>query len=90
MLERSRMFCMRNIVGERVRLGRHNHEPKLTQRGLAEKLQLAGWDISRTGVAKIELGLRQVRDLEVVRLAQALSVPIAWFFPENTADHDST
>lgn len=84
------MFHMgNNIVGERVRCIRMRATPRLTQKELAEKLQLDGWNIGRSGVAKIELGLRQVTDVEVVRLARALSVPVSLLFeplgsPENT------
>jgi len=77
------MFHMRNnIIGKRVKLARIQHKPRLTQDDLATRLQLDGWNISRAGVAKIELGLRQVTDIEVVRLANALDVPIYWLFEE--------
>ena len=72
------MFCMRNIVGPRVKLARHQFSPRMTQAALALRLQLDGWDISRTGVAKIELGIRQVTDIQVVQLARALSVSASW------------
>jgi transcriptional regulator with XRE-family HTH domain len=72
-----------NIIGPRVRMARQIQEPHLTQSSLAERLQLKGWNISRSGVAKIELGLRQVTDIEVVRLAGALNVPVSWFFEES-------
>lgn len=76
------MLRMRNIVGEKVRQARKEHDPKLTQAELAIKLQLLAWKIDRSGVAKIEAGLRQVTDMEVVILAKALSVPVAWFFED--------
>ena len=77
------MFHVRNnIVGKRVKLARLQCSPRMTQQALAVRLQLDGWDISRSGVAKIELGLRRVTDKEVVRLAKALSVPVAWLFEE--------
>ena len=76
------MFCMRNIVGPRVKLARHRFDPRMTQDALALRLQLDGWDISRTGVAKIELGIRQVTDVEVVRLVKALKVSAAWLLGE--------
>ncbi len=76
------MFCMKNIVGERVKQARLHHHPRLTQEALAARLQLEGWDIGRSGVAKIELGLREVRDTEVGKLAQALEVSVGWLFGE--------
>ena len=79
------MFHMRNnIVGYRVRIARKQHKPPLTQESLAARLQLAGWDIGRAGVAKIELGLRQVTDIEVVKLAAALDVSVTWLFQDDT------
>ena len=72
------MFRMRNIVGNRVRAGRGLHKPKLTQSDLAAKLQVDGWNISRSGVGKIELGLRQVTDIELLKLAKGLDRSIEW------------
>jgi len=34
--------------------------------------------VDRAGVAKIEVGIRQVTDVEVVMLAKVLGVSIAW------------
>jgi transcriptional regulator with XRE-family HTH domain len=51
----------------RVKLG-------LSQPQLAVKCQLAGWDVERDTIAKIEGGTRLVRDIELVRLAAILGV----------------
>lgn len=69
-----------NVVGPCVRMARRAYRPPMTQRELAERLQLKGWDISRCGVAKIEIGLRKVTDVEVVLLAEALGVTVSWLF----------
>jgi len=76
------MLRMQNIVGGKVRLARSRFTPRMTQAALATKLQLGGWNIDRAGVAKIEAGIRQVTDLEVVRLARALDVTAGWLFAE--------
>jgi transcriptional regulator with XRE-family HTH domain len=81
------MFHMRNIVGPRVRTARVAKKPKLTQAALAARVQLLGWDVSRGGVAKIEAGVRQVTDKELVLLAQALDVSVAWLFGEDPDAH---
>lgn len=39
---------------------------------LAARLNLAGWDISRETLAKIEAQIRWVADFELVQLADAL------------------
>jgi transcriptional regulator with XRE-family HTH domain len=73
---------MRNIVGTRVKEARSLSEKKITQADLAARLQLAGWEIDRVGVAKIEGGLRQVTDIEVKKLAKVLNVSTAWLLGE--------
>jgi transcriptional regulator with XRE-family HTH domain len=80
------MFYMRNIIGNRVKQARLAHKPKLTQQALAARLQTLGININRSGVAKIEMGIRQVTDIEVMLLAQTLEVSVAWLFQ---TDHDS-
>ncbi len=79
-----RMLPMKNIIGERVKQARLNHQPRMTQAALATRLQLEGWDIPRSGIAKIELGLREVTDIEVARLAKVLGVSIGWLFGEES------
>lgn len=69
---------MKNIVGKRVRQARAGFDPKMTQAMLASKLQLADWDIDRAGVSKIEMGIRQVTDIELMKLAQVLEVTPLW------------
>lgn len=78
------MFPMRNIVGTRVREARYLSEKKITQADLAVRLQLQGWEIDRVGVAKIEIGLRQVTDIEVKKLAKALNVSVAWLLGDES------
>ena len=77
------MFSMRNIIGERVQEARYKQPGKITQADLAAKLQLAGWNIDRSGVAKIENGFRQVTDIEIIKLAKALNVSAAWLLGED-------
>ncbi len=54
--------------------------PTLTQKGLAEKLQLMGYDFDRLTIQRIEAGTRFVADYEVQALAKALGVEIAELF----------
>lgn len=44
----------------------------MSQNDLATACQVAGWDISRGTLAKIEAGLRCVSDVEVVLLAKVI------------------
>ena len=69
---------MKNIVGKRVQEARHKFKPPLSQEALAVRLELDGWKISRGTLSKIEAGIRQVTDFEVMVLARTLKVPPEW------------
>lgn len=77
------MCWMQNIVGKRVKVARLSATPQITQESLATILQLNGWEIQRSGVAKIEAGIRQVTDKEVLHLAKALKVKVEWLYEED-------
>lgn len=68
-----------NLVGPQVR--RLRAQQRLTQPALAAKCQIAGYDLSRESLAKIEARLRSVTDAEVVLLASALRVPYTVLYP---------
>ncbi|HHY0563926.1 TPA: helix-turn-helix domain-containing protein [Vibrio parahaemolyticus] len=68
-----------NIVGAQVRTLRK--EQKLTQEQLSARCNVIGLDISRGTLAKIEAGVRQVIDMEIVQLAIALKVDESALFP---------
>lgn len=73
------MKLIRNVVGPQVRKIRDSKG--LTQEQLAAQLQLHGWDVSRTSLAKIEAQLRWVADCELFMLADALEVELHSLFP---------
>ncbi len=60
------------MIGPTLRSLREAEE--LTQAEFAGRLQLAGWDISRETLAKVESQVRCVTDGELVRFAEALEV----------------
>ncbi|GHU61661.1 hypothetical protein AGMMS49983_01770 [Clostridia bacterium] len=64
----------KNIIGTRVRQIRKAMAPTCTQLNLAEKLQLAGYEIDRVTIVRIENGLRFVPDYEVKAIAKVLGV----------------
>ncbi len=68
-----------NVVGVQVRKLRK--QQKLTQEQLSARCNVIGLDISRGTLAKIEAGVRQVIDTEVVQLAIALKVEESALFP---------
>jgi hypothetical protein len=69
---------MKNIVGRRVQEARQKFKPPLSQEALTVRLELDGWRISRGTLSKIEAGIRQVTDFEVMALARTLKVPPEW------------
>lgn len=58
-------------IGENIRALRE--KCKMTQDELAAKLQLAGCDVTRSAVAKIEVGQRHLYPDEIVLLKQILN-----------------
>ena len=62
----------KNIIGEKIRSLRLQHG--MTQKALAEQLQLAGYEFSDLTVLRIENGTRFVPDYELKALAQVLRV----------------
>ena len=60
-----------NICGENI--ARFRKELRLSQRELADKLQLTGLDIDKNAVQRIEAGKRFVIDIELVALSKVLN-----------------
>ena len=65
-----------NLCGERVRELRLSHPSKLSQRGLADKLQLIGIDVDKNAIQRIECGKRFVTDIELKALAEIFGVGV--------------
>jgi len=61
-----------NICGKKVSSFRHQHNPPLSQRALADKMQLAGIDLDKNAIQRIESGERFVTDIELRSLAAVL------------------
>ncbi len=59
-------------IGNNIRLLRE--KAKMTQETLAAKLQLAGCDITRSSVAKIEVGQRHLYPDEIILIRRILNV----------------
>ena len=57
----------KNIVGEKIAVLRK--AKKLSQRGLASAMQLAGLDVDKNVVTRIETGKRYVADFELKAFA---------------------
>nr|WP_326165998.1 helix-turn-helix transcriptional regulator [uncultured Oscillibacter sp.] len=65
-----------NLCGRNVAALRKSKRPRLSQRALADLLQLNGLDVDKNAVQRIESGQRFVTDIELSALAQALEVDV--------------
>jgi transcriptional regulator with XRE-family HTH domain len=70
----------RNIVGLQVR--KYRILKGWTQRALAHRCQVSGWNLTRDIVAGIENRTRWIGDFELVMLSRVLEVPIADLLPD--------
>lgn len=65
-----------NLCGESIRRLRLDHPTKLSQKGLADKLQLIGIDIDKNAIQRIECGKRFVTDIELRAFAEIFGVSL--------------
>ncbi len=64
-----------NIVG--VKVAKLRKGLKISQRELADRLQLIALDVDKNAIQRIESGQRFVTDIELAALAKVFSVSIA-------------
>ena len=65
-----------NLSGKKIRNLRLSYPTKLSQRALADKMQLIGIDIDKNAVQRIECGKRFVTDIELKAFAEIFGVSI--------------
>ena len=63
-----------NISGARIAQIRKVKEPRMSQRMLADLLQLGGLDVDKNAVQKMESGQRYITDIELRVIAKVLCV----------------
>lgn len=68
----------KNIIGGRVRMARAETVPQVTQDDLSGRLARVGVSLDRSGIAKVESGVRCVSDYEVRALCKVLRVSPGW------------
>ena len=79
-----------NACGERIRY--YRKRLKLSQRALADQLQLTGLDVNKNAIQRIEAGLRFVTDIELYYFTAVLQVDYrdlidtSVLSPRNTAE----
>jgi len=64
----------RNICGEKIKTLRKNLPMKVSQRMLAEMMQLKGIDIDKTAIKCMENGSRYITDIEIKAFCAIFSV----------------
>ncbi|MBQ6624766.1 MAG: helix-turn-helix transcriptional regulator [Clostridia bacterium] len=60
-------ICGKNIAKFRIAL-------KISQRELADKMQLVGIDIDKNAIQRIECGKRFVTDIEIIAFAKVFNI----------------
>lgn len=60
-------ICGKNIAHFRMKMG-------ISQRELADKMQLVGIDIDKNAIQRIECGKRFVTDIEVIAFAKVFNI----------------
>lgn len=75
----------KNNIGPQVR--RFRYDRAWSQSGFATKLQIAGLDIDRSGVSKIEARMVFVDDRTLMYLAEVLKVEVQALFPKRENGH---
>jgi len=63
---------LNNICGKKISILRK--ELKISQRVLADRLQLAGLDVDKNAIQRIECGKRFVTDIELVAFAEIFNI----------------
>lgn len=63
-----------NLCGNKIRELRQALTPTVSQRMLADQLQLIGIDLDKNAIQKIESGNRFVTDIEIVAFAKIFHI----------------
>ncbi|MGI6265167.1 MAG: helix-turn-helix domain-containing protein [Acutalibacteraceae bacterium] len=69
-----------NLTGQR--LAQIRKEQHLSQRKLASKMQLLGFDVDHYFIRRVENGERFVTDIDLMIFSKALNTPISDLFPD--------
>ena len=69
-----------NLCGKKLAAARKRMIPKTSQRALADRLQLAGIDLDKNAIQRIEAGKRFVTDIEVKIFSELFGVPLEELF----------
>ena len=73
---KNKMNGRNNLCGENIRKFRLTYPTRLSQRGLADKMQLIGIDLDKNAIQRIECGKRFVTDIELKGFAEIFGVTL--------------
>ena len=65
-----------NLCGDKIRSLRLAYPTPLSQRALADKLQLIGVDVDKNAIQRIEAGKRFVTDIELKAFAEIFNIGV--------------
>ncbi len=71
---------LNNVSGKNI--AKYRKSFNLSQRALAEKLQLIGLDMDKNAIQRIECGKRFVTDIEIIAFAKVFKISILELFDE--------
>ncbi len=71
-----------NLCGRKI--AQIRKAQKISQRKLAIKMQLLGYDVDHYFIRRVENGERFLTDIELSLFSQVLNVPIPELFPDAT------
>ena len=66
-----------NLCGEKIRALRLEYPSKLSQRALADKMQLIGIDVDKNAIQRIESGKRFVTDIELKAFSEVFGISVS-------------
>ena len=76
-----------NLCGRKIAELRRAQSPYMSQRMLADRLQLVGLDVDKNAVQRMECGKRFITDIELAALCRTFGVaPNALLDFDDTAD----
>lgn len=77
-----------NVCGRRV--AQYRKEMHISQRELADRMQLIGLDMDKNAIQRMEAGKRFVTDIEIIGLSRVLGRTVdALLFGQDAADADA-
>lgn len=75
-----------NICGMTIRRLRLSSEQTMSQRALADLMQLEGIDLDKNAIQRIESGQRFITDIELVAFAKVFNVSVASLYTDNNCN----